>query len=99
MTEQTMQVIITKLDMLTDQMADIKIKVDRIAIQDNEISNMQKDISALWRNVDDLQKPGGTIYDIQKHQAGCPKAQIKMIWWAIGILATVLGAIMSVVVK
>jgi uncharacterized coiled-coil protein SlyX len=66
----------------------IAMAINTIAAQDVKITNMQGQMDALWRKFDAVFGPEGTLSRIQRHQASCPRAQFARMWWAIGLLAT-----------
>jgi uncharacterized coiled-coil protein SlyX len=75
----------------------IETVLNTIAAQDVKITNMQARLDALWRKYDSTYGPEGTLSRIQRHQASCPRAQFARMWWAIGLLATlVIGLLVKV---
>jgi hypothetical protein len=66
----------------------IELVLNTMAAQDVKITNIQGQLDALWRKHDSFYGPDGPISRIQRHQASCPRAQFARMWWAIGLLAT-----------
>jgi len=63
-----------RLDRIEGKLDAIVDTISRIAVQDERIKGVEKDISALWRKWD---------VDITAHIAQCPKEQVKWLWWIV----------------
>lgn len=53
------------------------------AVQTNTIAEMQRQLGSLWEKYDKLCSPDGTISEIRRYQASCPRTQIKFLWWIV----------------
>ena len=72
-----------KLDEHGEMLKAINKSMHVMAVQDQKILEMQSNIQALWRKYDDLCAPNGIINQVISWQAGCPRKQLKFLWWAI----------------
>jgi small-conductance mechanosensitive channel len=79
--------VLAKLDDQSNRLAQIEKALVKIAVQDEKIINLQTQVSTLFRKLDEVCGPEGTIVHIKQHQAGCPKPQVKWLWGAIGSMA------------
>ncbi len=83
--ERQVQRVEKKMDMIDS-------KLDAIAVQSSQISDLQSQFRAVWRKMDQICAPDGIIATIQSHQSSCPRGQMKFLWtFTIGI-ASALGA-------
>lgn len=98
MQNDTTSVIIEKLENMERRLSGIETAVTAIAVQDTKIINIQDQVSALWKKYDHTFATDGPISKISSHQASCPRTQIKGLWWAIGILASVFGSTLVVII-
>lgn len=92
--------ILKKLDTQAGQLANIEKAISKIAVQDEKILNLQAQVSSLWNKYDTAFGPDGTMIEIQKFQASCPRNNIetdlKRQWGAIAVLAAmVTGAVLK----
>lgn len=68
------------LEMLTESMDSMRRTVEKIAVQDEKIKQLQAQSAAMWQKVDRITANDGVISQIQRHQASCPREQIKTLW-------------------
>jgi len=78
MSEQGVQIrqINRKLD-------DIQKTLQKLAVQDEQIQQLQRDQGVLWSKVNELISPKGVLASVQNHQAGCPRHQLKYLWMVV----------------
>ena len=89
--------ILKKLDKQDERLERIESTITVLAAQAVKITNLQHQVSALWKKQDLLTSPDGMLSNIAKHQASCPRKQFPRIWWALGLLYTsMLGVILKV---
>ena len=73
----------------------------KIAVQEERIKNVESQQTTLWRKYDALVDPNnGQLPRIMNHQASCPRAQIKFLWWFVatvdfGLLIILLGCLLK----
>lgn len=102
-----LELVINKLNGLENRLDNIETAISLIAVQDEKILNMQSQISAIWKKIDMMTGPDGTISNIKNHQARCPENRVTNLenrFW--GILISIgliylsgLGGIMIFVLK
>lgn len=68
------------------------------AIQNTKIHEIETQLGVMWGKYDTLTGPNGSITQIERHQASCPRTQFKQIWWAISLLATLFTATLGIVI-
>lgn len=62
-----------------------------LAVQDNRISTVEKNIVVLTTAMESLcNQKDGTITRIQNHQASCPRGQISWMWGIIVCLSVLM---------
>jgi hypothetical protein len=95
--------IIKKLDEQARKLDKIETAIVQMAVQDNEIKNMQIQITALWKKSDEIYKTDGPLNtllitqgQILERQTSCKvhsvSTQVKMMWAAIlGLAATIIS--------
>lgn len=87
MTDKRLTAIERKLD-------GIQGTLNQIAVQNEQIVHLQGETSALWKKWDDFTRPDGELTRIVRHQASCPRGQIKFLWWVvISTLILVMGLV------
>lgn len=69
------------------------------AVQNIKITELESQVDTIWNKFDILTKPSGTIAIIEKHQASCPRAQFKQLWWAFSLIATLFTATLGIVIS
>ena len=62
---------------IKSQLNEIQRMVSTIAVQDERLKHVEMSVNALGRKHDLC---AGTLVDVQKHQAGCPRDQLKWVW-------------------
>lgn len=89
----TENLILKKLDTQADRLEKIEQAISRIAVQDEKILNLQAQVSSLWRKYDTAFGPEGTMVQIQKFQASCPRETVKKEldkqWAIIGLISII----------
>ena len=79
---------------------DISDTLSIIAVQKERIKHVEGQQTALWKKYDMLVSPDtGPLQRLMKHQASCPRDQIKFLWWFVGtvnfgILVAILALLM-----
>ena len=64
---------------------DISDTLSIIAVQKERIKYVEGQQTALWKKYDMLTSPDtGSLQRLMKHQASCPRDQIKFLWWFVG---------------
>ena len=64
---------------------DISDTLSIIAVQKERIKHVEGQQTALWKKYDMLVSPDtGPLQRLMKHQASCPRDQIKFLWWFVG---------------
>ena len=83
--ENRLKSIEKKID---EQGKEIKVISDTlsvIAVQRERIKHVETSQLALWKKYDMLVSPDtGPLQRLMKHQASCPRDQIKFLWWFVG---------------
>jgi len=83
--ENRLKSIEKKID---EQGKEIKVISDTlsvIAVQRERIKHVETSQLALWKKYDMLTSPDtGPLQRLMKHQASCPRDQIKFLWWFVG---------------
>jgi len=74
-----------KLDNHGNTLCDIKTTLNDLAIQNERISSIQKQLANIWEKYDELVSPlNGVITKVTNFQASCPKQSIlthvKWLW-------------------
>lgn len=59
------------------QLNEIQRMVGAIAVQDERLKHVEMSVNALGRKHDHCTE---TMVNIQRHQAGCPRDQLKWVW-------------------
>jgi len=76
--------ILKRLDEHGAALTQIQRTLNILAVQDEQISQIQEQIIEIFEKYDELANPkDGAIYTIRQFQASCPRAQFKWIWMAI----------------
>jgi len=70
----------TRLDKIESKLDSIAETLKVVAVQHEQIANLQGQVSALWTKYDSICGPEGTISVVRNHQASCPRAQMKYLW-------------------
>lgn len=97
---ETVEIILQKLDQQAQLIADqsgrlsgIEKALSAMAVQEEKIVSIQRQMSAIWEKYDKAFGPEGTIANLRAHQAACPKVNVESAvarqWVAIGLLATI----------
>ena len=95
--------VIVKLDEQARKLDKIETAIVQMAVQDNEIKNIQGQVAALWKKTEELNKPDGPLNTILvgqskvlERQKNCKVhgigTQVKILWVAIvGMALTVIA--------
>lgn len=105
-----LDVILSRLDNMQEEqkrqgetLKDLTTAFSKMAVQHEQITSLQGQNSAIWRKLDDLLGPNGTITKIRDHQAHCPKEEMhrtfKWMWAALGVYSTILLFIIGALIK
>ena len=80
---------------------DISDTLSIIAVQKERIKHVEGQQTALWKKYDMLVSPDtGPLQRLMKHQASCPRDQIKFLWWFVGTVNFgILVAIMALLMR
>jgi butyrate kinase len=71
------------LDRQAEKLDSIQSTLQKIAVQDEQIREIQAQQQALWRKLDALAGSDGVIPRIQQYQASCPRKQIQVLWYVV----------------
>ncbi len=87
-----------RLTKIEEKLDGIQTTLNKVAVQQEQITSLREDARQLWAKWDDFTKSGGAMDKIVRHQASCPRGQIKFLWWVIvpmglSILATGIAVI------
>jgi len=82
--ENRLKSIEKKID---EQSREIKVISDTlsvIAVQEERMKHIESQMHGLWKKYDMMTDPNnGTLPAISRHQASCPRHQIKFLWWFV----------------
>jgi len=81
--DQAMNQIHRTLDEHGQKLSDIQSTLQKIAVQDEQIRQIQSEQQALWRKFDSIAGANGVVSQIQQHQASCPRRQIQVMWYVV----------------
>ena len=88
-----------RLNTQSTQLEKIETILIENAVQSTKIADMQTQMTMIWVRYDALIGPEGTIARIQNIQSSCPRSQLARIWWAIGLVSTLYGATIGVILS
>lgn len=71
------------LERQSQKLETIQQTLQKIAVQDEQIRQIQAEQQALWKKFDDLAGSNGVVSSIQQHQASCPRKQIQVLWYVV----------------
>lgn len=93
----TEKMILSKLEAMEHWQPSIEAKIDelvkavtKIAVQNERINNIEKDVKVLYKDHNNIYSPNGFFSVMKQHQATCPRDQIVWLWRGVGSM-TVLG--------
>ena len=89
----------SRMEAQTRQLEKIEQILINSAVQNNKIVDLQTQVHTIWTKYDAVCAPGGTLAVMQAHQAKCPRAQMNRLWWAIGIVTSLYGATIGVILS
>ena len=95
MTDQAIDNIRQQLDSQGKKLDEIKTTLQHMAVQDEQIKQIQKEQHKMWKRLDAVCGQDGTISRIERHQASCPRKQIQTLWYVVipmGVSQLVLAA-------
>ncbi len=90
--ETTIQTLREDIGEIKAQLQEIQRSVNLVAVQDERMKHLEISIEALWKKQD---RTADTIDMITRHQASCPREQIKWVWWVLVPQAFVLLGILA----
>jgi hypothetical protein len=73
MSERRLAAIERKLD-------GIQETLNEVAVQNEQIATLQGETRTLFGKWDDFTRPGGELNRMIRHQASCPRGQIRYLW-------------------
>ena len=77
MEDQRLSSIEKKLDAHGSTLCEIKETINMMAVQNERIASIQKQLSSLWEKYDELANPNdGLLTGIKTFQASCPRKSI-----------------------
>jgi uncharacterized phage infection (PIP) family protein YhgE len=82
-TEQAIDQIHKQLERQNKKLETIQQTLQKIAVQEEQIRQIQSEQQALWLKMDALTATDGTITQILNYQASCPRHQIKYLWLVV----------------
>ena len=83
--ENRLKSIEKKIDEQSKEIKVISDTLSVIAVQRERIKHVETNQVALWKKYDMLTSPDtGSLQRLMKHQASCPRDQIKFLWWFVG---------------
>ena len=83
--ENRLKSIEKKIDEQGKEIRVISDTLSVIAVQRERIKHVEIQQVALWKKYDILVSPDtGPLQRLMKHQASCPRDQIKFLWWFVG---------------
>ena len=71
------------LDLQAEKLDSIQNTLQKIAVQDEQIRQIQSEQQALWKKFDAIAGTNGVVSHIQQHQASCPRKQIQVMWYVV----------------
>lgn len=71
------------LERQSEKLETIQQTLQRLAVQDEQIRQMQAEQQALWKKFDVIVGSDGVLPRIEKHQASCPRKQIQVLWYVV----------------
>lgn len=88
--EHTLEEMSLKLDthkeLITKQgkqLHDIQQTLQKLAVQDEQIGQIQREQKRLWEKMDGICGQNGALPRIERHQASCPRGQIQALWYVV----------------
>lgn len=80
-----------------ERLLGIETALTTIAVQEEKILTVQRQVDSLWKRYDYAFRPDGTIAKLQVIAASCPVAEYKnainRLWAAIGLIVVLIGSI------
>ena len=71
------------LDRQAEKLDSIQQTLQKIAVQDEQIRQIQAEQQALWKKFDSIAGANGVVSQIQQYQASCPRRQIQVMWYVV----------------
>ena len=69
-----------KLDEHGETLKGIQMALEKVAVQHEQITQLQKETTLLWSRIDEVCGPNGALTRATHFQASCPRAQIRWLW-------------------
>lgn len=102
MTEKEINIVVDKLKSLekgqekqSEELAEIRKALESVAVQKEQIIEIQKGLTQLWGKMNALLNPEGTISKMKEFQNSCPaksiKDELRRQWTVIALLATAIS--------
>jgi len=81
-----------------EKLDSIQSTLQQIAVQDEQIRQLQDQQSAMWGKIDSLCASDGPLAQVRQWQAGCPRNQIKYLWVVVIPMGlTMLGTALALI--
>lgn len=71
------------LERQSQKLESIQQTLQKLAVQDEQIKQIQYEQQALWRKFDAVAGYDGILHDVQNFQASCPRKQIHALWYVV----------------
>lgn len=84
-----MKAIHSRLDHLSEQQAGMQKTLEKIAVQDEQIKVLQKDIARMWDKMDALVGAKGVLTTMQACQSSVPgrieslASEVRLLWFLV----------------
>jgi len=72
-----------KLDKHGEALQEIRDSLSAIAVQQEQITQLNSQINGLWTKWDAFTGPDGTLNDITTFQASCPRKTVRWLWLVV----------------
>lgn len=73
----------TQIEKQGDRLDSMQKTINQIALQDQEIKHLKKELDKVRTHVDDLCATDGTLAKMSRFQASCPRHQLKNLWLVV----------------
>lgn len=89
------KLILSKIEKVEQKVDKIESAISQLAVQNEKITHLSAQISALWEKYDQAFGPGGVVTQVKNFQAACPGEAVKdgqqRLWFALGVVATMMA--------
>ncbi len=87
-----------RFEHLSSQLEDIRLGLQRIAIQDERINMLEDGLNNLRGDIHTLVKPNGVISKIRQFQASCPRDKVNSIQkYVVSLTLAICGGLLGFV--